>query len=98
MVGEVVKMPTEILGKNLAIAVNLNDYTFGADKGGEVSMFEDFDIDYNQQKYLLETRCSGALVKPFSAIAFSENKVTTTDEAGGITGTYKKPTVTPHVG
>ena len=98
MVGEVIKMPTEILGKNLAIAVNLNDYTFGADKGGEVSMFEDFDIDYNQQKYLLETRCSGALVKPFSAIAFSENKVTTTDEAGGITGTYKKPASTPHVG
>lgn len=98
MVGEVVKMPTEILGKNLAIAVNLNDYTFGADKGGEVSMFEDFDIDYNQQKYLLETRCSGALVKPFSAIAFSENKVTTTDEAGGITGRYKPAAVTPHIG
>lgn len=98
MVGEVIKMPTEILGKNLAIAVNLNDYTFGADKGGEVSMFEDFDIDYNQQKYLLETRCSGALVKPFSAIAFSENKVTTTDEAGGITGRYKPAAVTPHVG
>ena len=98
MVGEVVKMPTEILGKNLAIAVNLNDYTFGADKGGEVSMFEDFDIDYNQQKYLLETRCSGALQKPFSAIAFSEEKVTRTDEAGGITGTYKKPAVTPGIG
>lgn len=89
MVGEVVKMPTEIMGKNLAIAVNLNDYTIGADKGGEVSMFEDFDIDYNQQKYLLETRCSGALTKPFSAIAFSEEKVTVTDEAGGITGKYK---------
>ena len=98
MVGEVVKMPTEILGKNLAIAVNLNDYTFGADKGGEVSMFEDFDIDYNQQKYLLETRCSGALQKPFSAIAFSEEKVTRTDEAGGITGTYKKPAVAPGIG
>ena len=98
MVGEVVKMPTEVLGKNLAIAVNLNDYTFGADKGGEVSMFEDFDIDYNQQKYLLETRCSGALQKPFSAIAFSEEKVTRTDEAGGITGTYKKPAVTPGIG
>jgi len=98
MVGEVVKMPTEIMGKSLAIAVNLNDYTIGADKGGEVSMFEDFDIDYNQQKYLLETRCSGALIKPFSAIAFSEEKVTTTDEAGGITGRYKPAAVTPHVG
>lgn len=98
MVGEVVKMPTEIMGKSLAIAVNLNDYTIGADKGGEVSMFEDFDIDYNQQKYLLETRCSGALTKPFSAIAFSEEKVTTTDEAGGITGRYKPAAVTPHVG
>ena len=98
MVGEVVKMPTEIMGNSLAIAVNLNDYTIGADKGGEVSMFEDFDIDYNQQKYLLETRCSGALTKPFSAIAFSEEKVTVTDEAGGITGTYKKPATTPHVG
>lgn len=98
MVGEVVKMPTEIMGKSLAIAVNLNDYTIGADKGGEVSMFEDFDIDYNQQKYLLETRCSGALTKPFSAIAFSEEKVTTTDEAGGITGRYKPASVTPHVG
>lgn len=98
MVGEVVKMPTEIMGKSLAIAVNLNDYTIGADKGGEVSMFEDFDIDYNQQKYLLETRCSGALTKPFSAIAFSEEKVTITDEAGGITGRYKPATASPHVG
>jgi HK97 family phage major capsid protein len=50
------------------IIVNMNDYTIGADKGGAVSMFDDFDIDYNQQKYLIETRCSGALIKPFSAI------------------------------
>ena len=48
--------------------VNLRDYTVGADKGGAVSMFDDFDIDYNQYKYLIETRCSGALTKPFSAI------------------------------
>ena len=56
---------------NLAIygiIVNLNDYNVGADKGGAVSMFDDFDIDYNAQKYLIETRCSGALVKPYSAI------------------------------
>ncbi len=52
----------------LAVLVNLNDYNVGADKGGEVNMFDDFDIDYNQYKYLIETRCSGALVKPFSAI------------------------------
>lgn len=51
------------------IIVNLNDYYDGADKGGAVNMFDDFDIDYNAQKYLIETRCSGALVKPYSAIA-----------------------------
>ncbi len=52
-----------------AIIVNLDDYNVGADKGGAVNMFDDFDIDYNQQKYLIETRCSGALTKPYSAIA-----------------------------
>ena len=60
--------------KNNAVAglvVNLADYNVGADKGGAVNMFDDFDIDYNQQKYLIETRCSGALVKPYSAIAFA---------------------------
>ena len=57
-----------------AIVVNLNDYNVGADKGGSINMFDDFDIDYNQQKYLIETRCSGALTKPHSAIAF-ETKV-----------------------
>ena len=51
------------------IYVNLNDYNVGADKGGAVSMFDDFDIDYNAQKYLMETRCSGALTKPYSAVA-----------------------------
>lgn len=51
------------------IIVNPIDYNIGADRGGAVSMFDDFDIDYNQQKYLIETRCSGALIKPFSAIA-----------------------------
>lgn len=53
----------------MAIMVNLFDYNVGADKGGAVNMFDDFDIDYNQQKYLMETRCSGALVKPYSAVA-----------------------------
>ena len=51
------------------LIVNLADYNVGADKGGAVSMFDDFDIDYNAQKYLIETRCSGALIKPYSAIA-----------------------------
>lgn len=52
----------------MGIIVNLADYNVGADKGGAVNMFDDFDIDYNAQKYLIETRCSGALVKPYSAI------------------------------
>ena len=51
------------------IIVNPTDYNIGADKGGAINMFDDFDIDYNQQKYLIETRCSGALIRPYSAIA-----------------------------
>lgn len=54
------------------IIVNPGDYNMGADKGGAVNMFDDFDIDYNQQKYLIETRCSGALTVPYSAIAVEE--------------------------
>ena len=63
---------TDATGNVLAlggILVNLSDYNVGADKGGAINMFDDFDIDYNQQKYLIETRCSGALTKPYSAIA-----------------------------
>lgn len=52
-----------------ALILNLNDYNVGADRGGQVSMFDDFDIDYNAQKYLIETRCSGSLIQPYSAIA-----------------------------
>lgn len=52
----------------IGVLVNLADYNVGADKGGAINMFDDFDIDYNQFKYLIETRCSGALIKPFSAI------------------------------
>ena len=59
----------------MGILVNLNDYNVGADKGGSVNMFDDFDINYNKYEYLIETRCSGALVKPYSAISFEE-KVT----------------------
>ena len=59
----------KINGADLAaVIVNLQDYNVGADKGGAVSLFDDFDIDYNQYKYLIETRCSGALIKPFSAM------------------------------
>lgn len=66
----------EVSGQNkklLGIIVNLKDYSYGADKGGAVALFDDFDIDYNQQKYLIETRGSGALVKPFSAIVIEAN-------------------------
>jgi len=68
-VNKIVKVPASIVPTGIyAAIVDLNDYNVGADKGGAVNMFDDFDIDYNQQKYLIETRCSGALTKPFSAI------------------------------
>ena len=65
----------------MGILVNLNDYNIGADKGGSVNMFDDFDINYNKYEYLIETRCSGALVKPYSAISFEE-KVTNAKVGG----------------
>lgn len=80
-VREIVTVPVMegVQGKNggelLGLIVNMNDYNVGADKGGAINMFDDFDIDYNQQKYLIETRCSGALIRPFSAISL-EKKVT----------------------
>lgn len=79
-VREIITVPVMegVKGKNggdlLGIIVNLQDYNVGADKGGAINMFDDFDIDYNQQKYLIETRCSGALTKPYSAIVL-EKKV-----------------------
>ena len=60
----------------IGVIVNLADYNVGADKGGEINMFDDFDIDYNQYKYLIETRISGALVKPFSALTIYLNDST----------------------
>ena len=63
----------EVTGKTynlMGIIVNMSDYNVGTDGGGNISMFDDFDIDYNQQKYLMETRCSGALIKPFSAMVY----------------------------
>ena len=67
------------------IIVNLQDYNIGADKGGAINMFDDFDIDYNAQKYLIETRISGALIKPLSAIAI-ETKIPTADLSKAISG------------
>lgn len=67
----------------LGVIVNLADYNVGADKGGAVAMFDDFDIDYNQQKYLIETRISGALTKPYSAIVLLK----TTAASGGTSST-----------
>lgn len=77
-------------GPLVGIIVNLNDYNVGADRGGEVNLFDDFDIDYNQQKYLIETRCSGALIKPFSAIVIELTG------SGSTTTTYSA--VTPETG
>ena len=67
------------------IIVNLQDYNIGADKGGAINMFDDFDIDYNAQKYLIETRISGALIKPLSAIAI-ETKIPTADLSKTVSG------------
>ena len=80
----------------LGIIVNLNDYNVGADKGGSINFFEDFDIDYNQQKYLIETRCSGALVKPFSAIVLRAGSATQSDEPtmADAMAPYKDPRLT----
>ena len=61
----------------LGVIVNLADYNVGSDKGGAVSLFDDFDIDYNQYKYLIETRISGALIKPYSAMTILGAEVTT---------------------
>ena len=71
MEGDAIKR-TDDEGNNFELAglyVNLKDYNVGTDKGGEVNFFDDFDIDYNQMKYLMETRCSGTLIKPYSAVA-----------------------------
>ena len=72
-VDKVVKVPASVMPSDVyAVALDLKDYNVGANKGGEVSLFDDFDIDYNQMKYLIETRCSGALILPHSAIVLKE--------------------------
>lgn len=68
-VNKIEKVPASIVPEGVyGVIVDLDDYNVGADKGGAVNMFDDFDIDYNQQKYLIETRCSGGLTRPYSAI------------------------------
>lgn len=85
-VDKIVKVPASIVpaGK-YGVIVDLKDYNVGADKGGSVNMFDDFDIDYNKQKYLIETRCSGALIRPYSAISLNvnSNSEEPTDESEG---------------
>jgi len=62
-------MPADVY----AVALDLRDYNVGMNKAGEVSLFDDFDIDYNKMKYLIETRCSGALVMPHSAVVLKKD-------------------------
>ena len=94
----VVVEPMETIPDLLAIIVNMADYTIGADKGGEISMFDDFDIDYNQQKYLIETRISGALTKYKSAVVVKRTSGTTVTPLAPTfvpeTNTITVPTVT----
>lgn len=94
VVVEAMERAPEIVG----ILVNLTDYTVGADQGGAIAMFDDFDIDYNQQKYLIETRISGALTKPKSAITIKQNPgtvvVPTAPTFVSGTGVVTIPTVT----
>lgn len=73
---------TDIYG----VIVNFNDYTAGADKGGHVGMFDDFDIDYNQMKYLMETRMSGALTVPYSAIVLKKEGTVTSEPSSHVEG------------
>ncbi len=91
---EVMEQDEEVVG----IMVNLTDYTIGADRGGNVSMFDDFDIDYNQYKYLIETRVSGALTKPKSAIVIKrtpgESATPSAPSFDGTTNTISIPSIT----
>lgn len=88
-VSKIVTVPVmegfQVDGKDLmGIIVNLKDYTVGADKGGAIEMFEDFDIDYNKEKYLIETRCSGALTTPYSAIVLFKGTTLPTSVDGDV--------------
>ena len=101
-VNKIVEVPDEIFERNKTIdpqfiIVDLNDYNVGADKGGAVNMFDDFDIDFNQMKYLIETRCSGALIKPFSAMVGSTTTASAFDAKSPVVldADGKKPTSNP---
>ena len=86
----------QVNGKTLmGIIVNLADYNVGADKGGAINMFEDFDIDYNQEKYLIETRCSGALTKPYSAIVLFASELPTSVDGGVVVSKTTYTQVSP---
>ena len=76
------EMEQEAYKDIVGVIVNMADYTMGADKGGSVNMFDDFDIDYNQMKYLMETRCSGALTVPYSAIVLKKAGASSSDTQG----------------
>ena len=76
------EMEQEAYKDIVSVIVNMADYTMGADKGGSVNMFDDFDIDYNQMKYLMETRCSGALTVPYSAIVLKKTVASSSDPQG----------------
>ena len=76
------EMEQEAYKDIVGVIVNMADYTMGADKGGSVNMFDDFDIDYNQMKYLMETRCSGALTVPYSAIVLKKTAASSSDAQG----------------
>ena len=76
------EMEQEAYKDIVGVIVNMADYTMGADKGGSVNMFDDFDIDYNQMKYLMETRCSGALTVPYSAIVLKKAGASSSDAKG----------------
>lgn len=76
------EMEQEAYKDIVGVIVNMADYTMGADKGGSVNMFDDFDIDYNQMKYLMETRCSGALTVPYSAIVLKKTGASSSDAQG----------------
>ena len=101
-VNKIVEVPDEIFERNTTIdpqfiIVDLNDYNVGADKGGAVNMFDDFDIDFNQMKYLIETRCSGALIKPFSAMVGSTTTASAFDAKSPVVldADGKKPASSP---
>lgn len=93
-------LPTTFMTGRGALIVNLRDYTLGATKGGQITNFDDFDIDFNQYKYLIETRLSGALTMPKSAIHLVEGATAATgadDTAGGVTRGQRQIDKTPEV-